>query len=93
MATFKLEIQCDNAAFRDDDLGDCGALARGIEISRILKQAAKHIDNNMGFSEEDGVVSLYDANGNKVVTMYIGPSRGVEPAQLRQARMREFLRG
>lgn len=53
---FKLEINCDNAAFGDD------ATERYSEIARILKVVAQDM--------EDGhsAVVLRDINGNKVGT-------------------------
>lgn len=55
---FHLEMDCDNAAFRDDDGGHDGAT--GAETARLLKEAAQQVD--------DGYLagSLVDYNGNKV---------------------------
>lgn len=48
--TFKLQIDCDNAAFSDNPLE---------EVGRILKELSEKIDAN-----EHG--KIYDYNGNKV---------------------------
>ena len=51
MTKFTLEIECDNAAFDDDQSG---------EIARMLEQAAKNVrDGYVSYS-------LSDANGNRV---------------------------
>lgn len=53
--TFKLEINCDNAAFMEDDHD---GYAPAPEIARILREAAMHVQN--GSTER----KIYDANGN-----------------------------
>jgi len=55
MATFMLEINCENAAFQDDCLAY--ELAR---ILRALSEKVKHLDA----TDDKGV--LRDENGNKV---------------------------
>lgn len=61
MTTFRLSIDCDNAAFRDDaDDGDHNDAMRQ-EVARILTHCARYLrpgDATTG--------KLYDANGNKV---------------------------
>lgn len=53
--TLVLKIEATNAAFGDGDEGE-----RGDELSRILRQAAKHL--------EEGYTSgiCFDSNGNRV---------------------------
>jgi hypothetical protein len=51
MATFTLTIECDNAAFENDPLG---------EVARILREAAYQLDQG-----QDGF-KLRDINGNTV---------------------------
>ena len=58
--TIRIEIQCDNAAFHeDDDTGDNEAAA-GAEVARILRELAGHL--------ADGVHErrVFDFNGNRV---------------------------
>ena len=50
--TFKLEINCDNAAFDEDELN---------EVGRILKHLATRLDENY---EREG--NLWDYCGNRV---------------------------
>ena len=50
---FKLEIECDNAAFADD--------YREYEICRILEDVVNRLRNGTGFP-----MSLRDINGNRV---------------------------
>lgn len=55
---FHLELDCDNAAFRDADGGLDGAA--GAEVARLLQKAAGQVDE--GYLAG----SLIDINGTKV---------------------------
>ena len=59
----KLYIDCDNAAFREDDGEETGA-ALGAEVARILRDAAKWAAS--GPIEESDALTLRDVNGNVV---------------------------
>lgn len=54
---FILSIDCDNAAF-DGDPGD--------EITRILRDLTRRIDDKMGMLNIDDTFALRDINGNIV---------------------------
>lgn len=51
---FTLEIDCDNAAFQEND-GD-----QYVEVARILREAADRIENGRDS------IALIDLNGNRV---------------------------
>lgn len=55
--TFTLEVQCDNAAFEDNDEELVGIL---------LKVAASLKANTLWKHEEGGEGNLFDSNGNHV---------------------------
>ena len=63
---FTLEINCNNAAFRDPDADDDDDESPGVrdatraEIARILRNAADHVE-----AGSDGRM-LRDTNGNRV---------------------------
>jgi len=59
MKKFTLEITTQNAAFGNDDGSPSEDAARS-ELARILRDAAKHLENG-----SDGR-SLHDYNGNRV---------------------------
>lgn len=62
MSTFKLEINCDNAAFHYDNMGD--------ELHRILSKLIHQLpDGQERF--ENFSVALMDSNGNKVGRAYM----------------------
>lgn len=54
-----IKINCDNAAFEDNENGASG------EVARILRQLANKIDGHPHFSPGHDQ-ALYDANGNEV---------------------------
>ena len=56
---FALPIECNNAAFHEDD-GTLTDEARAAEIARVLRAAAEDIENGV----EEG--PLADTNGNTV---------------------------
>jgi hypothetical protein len=56
MATFKLEIDCDNAAFGDGDMDECRR-----EVQRILAAASRSFGDTGNDSGR-----LRDINGNRV---------------------------
>lgn len=56
--TVKLTIKTDNAAFEDQS---------GMEVARILREAAGKVENWPGYSEF--AIGLRDFNGNKVGEM------------------------
>lgn len=58
MTTFTVEIDCDNAAFQDED-------AREYEIGRILRDLAGTIEAGPRLDKEIGG-PLRDENGNTV---------------------------
>ena len=58
---FLLEINCDNAAFLNDDYG---TPANGQELARILRDLADTVENLDDVSDFGGF--LYDVNGNRV---------------------------
>lgn len=58
---FLLEIDCDNAAFLNDDYS---APANGQELARILRDLADKVEDFDDVSDFDRV--LYDVNGNRV---------------------------
>lgn len=65
MSTFKLEINCDNAAFHYDNMGD--------ELHRILSKLIHQLpDGQERF--ENFSVALMDSNGNKVGRAYMDTS-------------------
>jgi hypothetical protein len=55
---FTLTINCDNAAFHDDDFSD---VATCTELARILRKLADHLERDTCYSD-----NLFDINGNKV---------------------------
>lgn len=57
---FKLEIECNNAAFED---------APDDEIARILRSCARRLE--IGFEGVSGRNALFDANGNRVGTFQL----------------------
>jgi hypothetical protein len=59
MRTFTLTITTENAAFHDDESPTSDDAAKA-EIARILRDAAKHVENG-----SDGR-TLHDSNGNRV---------------------------
>lgn len=64
MPTFRLQIQCDNAAFCSNDTdGDNEPAARGFEVARVLRQAASSVVDGLK-PGQSGV--LMDSNGNRV---------------------------
>ena len=61
---FKLSMDCDNAAFLEDDLPEEAPSQPGPEIARILKRLAVKVDNSC---DPDGDSwALMDTNGNRV---------------------------
>lgn len=57
--TFKLSIECDNAAFNPRD-SDNEPEDATVEVASILRHCAEHLDNG----RTNG--ALYDTNGNRV---------------------------
>jgi hypothetical protein len=57
---FTLEINCDNAAFCDEDTGESNP---GPEVARMLAALAYRLPPDLE-PEDNGAV--YDVNGNKV---------------------------
>lgn len=55
MVDFVLKINCDNAAFEDDQ--------RGEEVARILREVAKQVEEGYTY-----IPQLHDYNGNRVGT-------------------------
>lgn len=62
---FKLEIKCDNVAFRGTEFD------RAYEIARILRGAAVKVEANGANVGE--VFPLFDTNGN-----FVGEAKGVK---------------
>ena len=55
MTTYKLKLDCGNAAFGDDDV-----MTRGAEVARILRETADRVEHgSLGGN-------LFDMNGNRV---------------------------
>lgn len=71
---FKLEIECDYAAFcADNDSAQENADARGEEIGRILEHAMRKVSTQGAHIGADW--PLFDSNGNKVGMAKVTRSR------------------
>lgn len=72
---FELTIDCDNAAFADDETGEIDACTASRELSRIVGMASRHIGHGE-LTESYGVGpgkwrNLHDENGNLVGRMVL----------------------
>ncbi len=65
--TIVITIETGNAAFNDPD----GINGRGPEVARILRDAARRIEN-LNFPDADEPFPLFDINGNVVGAMASG---------------------
>lgn len=65
---FQLTIDCDNAAFLNDDYN---APANGQELARILRDLADKVESFDDVSDFERV--LYDVNGNRVGKATVTP--------------------
>ena len=63
MAQFTLEIECDNAAFSDEDGVTCSVSAKQ-EVGRILAVLARKMERS--HEAGDDWAGILDSNGNRV---------------------------